>query len=259
MSDVERRYRAWLDLVAELLTTPGPGGFPSSSVESALVDTFGCHMTCNWRDADGTAGFDLVGDWGPEGFENAIVSEWETHGGLDNHPILQWFAVTGDTRAMTLGRVPESVASAESRGLVRELLTEYDAEQQLSIPVCLDGPEHRAYVLSRADEDFSDEDLELARRIQPLLEVLDRQSRIVEQRRVAAADGLTGRELATLALLTDGLTAVAIAHRLEVSPRTVHKHLEHLYRKLGVRDRLQAVLVARDTGLLGDEAVQPSL
>jgi hypothetical protein len=30
----------------------------------------------------------------------------------------------------------------------------------------------------------------------------------------------------------------------------VHKHLEHLYRKLGVRDRLMAVQRARDAGLL---------
>jgi hypothetical protein len=30
----------------------------------------------------------------------------------------------------------------------------------------------------------------------------------------------------------------------------VHKHLEHLYRKLGVRDRLMAVQRARDAGVL---------
>ncbi|GAA1937501.1 response regulator transcription factor [Nocardioides marmoribigeumensis] len=76
------------------------------------------------------------------------------------------------------------------------------------------------------------------------------QARILEQRGPATTDSLTGRERATLALPADGLTAVAIARRLAVSPRTVNKHLEHLYRKLGVRDRLQAVLVARDAGLV---------
>jgi DNA-binding NarL/FixJ family response regulator len=49
-------------------------------------------------------------------------------------------------------------------------------------------------------------------------------------------------------LLGDGMTAVAIAHRLDISPRTVHKHLENLYAKLGVSDRLGAVLRLRDAG-----------
>jgi DNA-binding NarL/FixJ family response regulator len=34
----------------------------------------------------------------------------------------------------------------------------------------------------------------------------------------------------------------------------VQKHLENLYRKLGVRDRLRAVLVAQNAGLLGSRA-----
>lgn len=61
---------------------------------------------------------------------------------------------------------------------------------------------------------------------------------------------LTPREQAVLALLGDGLTAVAIAHRLRISSRTVHRHLERTYRKLDVTDRLAAVLVARRLGLL---------
>jgi predicted acyl esterase len=43
---------------------------------------------------------------------------------------------------------------------------------------------------------------------------------------------------------------LVIALRLQISPRTVHKHLENLYTKLGVRDRLQAVIVAQRNGLL---------
>jgi DNA-binding NarL/FixJ family response regulator len=56
--------------------------------------------------------------------------------------------------------------------------------------------------------------------------------------------------LAVLGLLADGLTARAIGHGLSMSERTVHKHLEHVYRKLGVKDRLNAVRVAGDAGLL---------
>ena len=52
---------------------------------------------------------------------------------------------------------------------------------------------------------------------------------------------LTEREIQILRLVADGRTNTAIAHALEVSPRTVAKHLEHTYRKLGVNSRAAAV------------------
>ncbi|MGY1644477.1 response regulator transcription factor [Geodermatophilus sp. SYSU D00703] len=62
--------------------------------------------------------------------------------------------------------------------------------------------------------------------------------------------GLTARELTVLVLLAEGCTAVAMAHRLGCSPRTVHKHTGSIYRKLEVHDRLAAVLEAQRRGLL---------
>ena len=56
---------------------------------------------------------------------------------------------------------------------------------------------------------------------------------------------LTERELAILHLLVEGCTAGAIAHRLGISVRTVQKHLEHVYRKLGVSSRAAAVFRVR--------------
>ncbi|MBM7809251.1 helix-turn-helix transcriptional regulator [Saccharothrix algeriensis] len=67
-----------------------------------------------------------------------------------------------------------------------------------------------------------------------------------------AGHGLTDRELAVLGVLAEGLTADAIARRMDISPRTVHRHLQHLYRKLGTTDRLSAVLRAQSLGLLPD-------
>ena len=46
------------------------------------------------------------------------------------------------------------------------------------------------------------------------------------------------------------LTAAAAARRLSVAEGTVHKHLQNVYRKLGVRDRLGAVLRAQQIGML---------
>lgn len=67
-----------------------------------------------------------------------------------------------------------------------------------------------------------------------------------------AADqsGITERERDVLELLALGLTAMAIANRLQVSPRTVHRHLDNAYRKLGVHDRLLAVGAAQRHGLI---------
>jgi DNA-binding CsgD family transcriptional regulator len=61
---------------------------------------------------------------------------------------------------------------------------------------------------------------------------------------------LTPREVTVLLLLAEALTADAIGRRLGISPRTVHKHVENLYRKLGTRDRVDTVLRAQRLGLL---------
>jgi DNA-binding CsgD family transcriptional regulator/tetratricopeptide (TPR) repeat protein len=63
---------------------------------------------------------------------------------------------------------------------------------------------------------------------------------------------LTIREQEVLTLLADSMTAEAIARRLGISPRTVHRHLQNLYRKLGATNRLAAVLSAQTLGLLPD-------
>ncbi|HVK26501.1 MAG TPA: LuxR C-terminal-related transcriptional regulator [Actinokineospora sp.] len=68
--------------------------------------------------------------------------------------------------------------------------------------------------------------------------------------RPAEPGGPTRRERVVLKLLADGLTAAAIARRLGISPRTVHHHLESLYRKLGTNDRLTTVRHAESIGLL---------
>lgn len=61
---------------------------------------------------------------------------------------------------------------------------------------------------------------------------------------------ITSREQEVLELLSEGLLARSIAQRLEVSERTIHKHLGSLYRKLDAHDRLLAVQRAESLGLL---------
>jgi two-component system NarL family response regulator len=61
---------------------------------------------------------------------------------------------------------------------------------------------------------------------------------------------LTPRELATLRLMADGKANKEIANELGISARTVKTHLGHLFEKLGVASRTEAVKVATRRGLV---------
>ena len=61
---------------------------------------------------------------------------------------------------------------------------------------------------------------------------------------------VTPRELSTLRLMADGKTNKEIANVLGISERTVKSHLGHLFEKLGVTSRTEAVKVATRRGLV---------
>ena len=61
---------------------------------------------------------------------------------------------------------------------------------------------------------------------------------------------LSDREAQVMRLAAEGLSVRGIAESLTVSPATVKSHLEHIYRKLGVRGRAGAVAHALRTGII---------
>jgi DNA-binding NarL/FixJ family response regulator len=63
-------------------------------------------------------------------------------------------------------------------------------------------------------------------------------------------DGLTAREVEILKLLATGLANKQIARRLHISEKTVRNHVSHMYEKLQIFDRSQAVLYAVRKGLV---------
>jgi ATP/maltotriose-dependent transcriptional regulator MalT len=67
---------------------------------------------------------------------------------------------------------------------------------------------------------------------------------------VRAVD-LSPRETDVLELVAQGLRNAQIAQRLVISDKTVKTHLQHIYDKLDVGSRTEAVARARERGLLG--------
>jgi DNA-binding NarL/FixJ family response regulator len=65
---------------------------------------------------------------------------------------------------------------------------------------------------------------------------------------------LTERELDVFRLIARGLSNAEIGQELYISETTVKTHITHILQKLNVRDRVQAVVLAHETGLFDSEA-----
>jgi DNA-binding NarL/FixJ family response regulator len=68
--------------------------------------------------------------------------------------------------------------------------------------------------------------------------------------RPAGLEELSEREVEVLRLIGLGRSNGEIAEELYISPATVKTHVRHVLRKLGLRDRVQAVVLAYETGLV---------
>lgn len=250
---VQERDARWLDVVADLLQRPLTT-LPYVHLLRELVETFearGGGWTC--RDAAGKVTARM---WPADHIQPEEIVRWHQEHRLDDHPLLRWFARSRSSAAQSVERVPRAVADARCQAAWREVARPYAIDDQLSMPLAAGGLEFRTFVLSRENEPFDERDLALARRLQVLLIGLERQSAALAELMPAVAGEvvadvpLTARELAVIGQLARGHSAAAIGRRLGISERTVHKHLEHAYRKLKAPDRLSAVLAARRLGLV---------
>ena len=84
--------------------------------------------------------------------------------------------------------------------------------------------------------------------------VIARFTRIPQPTPPPALAELTERELDVFRLIARGLSNAEIGQRLFISDTTVKTHITHILQKLGLRDRVQAVVLAYQSGVLEDDA-----
>jgi len=248
----DTRTAEWLELAADLVSERSET-WQAARINRQLVETF---------DAAGSAFCDRTLElWPVERFAGQIddISRWCARSASAEHPILRYFLSTGDWRVIQITDVPtQVVATAVTSAWIERGRQWGGVQHQLAIPLARTRHGRRAFVVGRPDP-FTKAEMDLARQLRRLIAGLDRHraafsgwtSGAGTAGRAAARDiRLTPRELAVLALLAEGLTAASIGRRLMITERTVHKHLQHSYTKLGVTDRLGAVLRAQRIGLL---------
>ena len=79
-------------------------------------------------------------------------------------------------------------------------------------------------------------------------------TRIPHREPPKALDELTARELEVFRLIAAGQSNGEIAQTLFISDTTVKTHVTHIFQKLDLRDRAQAVVLAYQTGLAESES-----
>lgn len=158
------------------------------------------------------------------------------------HPAVLSYLREGDDRQPRRVSDVATPGSWRSSVVYEELFRPRSARHQLSLVTQLGPGCGAGWILTRASRDFSDEDVITARLALPLLTAMAELAAVRDGQVPAAVRGLTGRERTVLELLATGMSARHMARELGISEGTTRKHLVHIYSKLGVHDRLSAVL-----------------
>jgi DNA-binding CsgD family transcriptional regulator len=242
--------RRLLELVGDVC-----GLLDLAELRHGLIDAVGRVLPSDWLSLNdiGPGPGEVVSMLHPdadfESYESYVRFQELAH----ENPILQYNQRTLDGRAY---RFSDLVTREQLHALAlyREVYKPMGVEYQLAFTLPAGPGRVLAIALSRGERDYSDAERDLANRARPYLIQAYLNAIAFEVLRARAAGtvaslppaetllgaGLTPREADALRLLATGRSNHHIAAELGISHRTVGKHLERSFRKLGVSDRSSA-------------------
>jgi DNA-binding CsgD family transcriptional regulator len=228
-----RTFRAALDLLGAMNEAAldkasyarlGVEGLPAL-VASEFTTLSICHLASGKREVFGLPAGALT----PED-----RAAFDRH--FHEHPLVRFHAYQG-------GRVPQRISDSVPFGQFRRsaLYNDYyrriRIDHAIALPIYVRDGLLVSFVLNRTRRDFTDRERALLDVLRPHL------ARIFQ--RVNIAGGLTARESEVLRWVAAGKSDAQIGAILRISARTVQKHLQNVYDKLGVESRTAAAMRAR--------------
>jgi DNA-binding CsgD family transcriptional regulator len=170
------------------------------------------------------------------------IAAFDRH--FHDHPLVREHA--RNPRAVTR-RIGDLLPEGEFRRtpLYNDYYRAIRIDHVMAVPIHVDRRLLVSFVLNRSGRGFSDRDRERLELIRPHLGNIYRLgAAAVPVPEAEIAESLTPREREVLRWLAAGKTDRDIGAILDISPRTVHKHLQHIYAKLGVETRTAAAVQA---------------
>jgi DNA-binding CsgD family transcriptional regulator len=161
------------------------------------------------------------------------------------HPLVRYHSSTVGGGAH---RISDSLSATEFResALFNEYYRRIGIDHVVAVPLFVDRGLLVSFVLNRNRTDFSDRECALLNLVRDPLAALYRNLLARKKDRGFSALPVTPREREVLSWLAAGKTDRDIGEILGMSPRTVQKHLQHIYEKLGVETRTAAVVRAME-------------
>jgi len=228
-----RTFRAALDLLGAMSEAAldkasyarlGVEGLPAL-VASEFTTLSICHLASGKREVFGLP----AGALSPED-----RAAFDRH--FHEHPLVRFHAYLG-------GRVPQRISDSvpfeqfRRSALYNDYYRRIRIDHALALPIYVRDGLLVSFVLNRTRRDFTDRERALLEVLRPHL------ARIY--RRINTVGQLTAREAEVLRWVAAGKSDAQIGAILRISARTVQKHLQNVYDKLGVETRTAAAMRAR--------------
>jgi len=175
--------------------------------------------------------------------------------GWREHPLIVSDLTTPRGKALRLSDV-EPGRRWQGGALFSDFYRPLGMGRELSAQLAWSPGASSCIALHRGGSDFGDREATLLELLAPHLRAARARAlavssfagrdRALDPTELAARLGVTSREAEVLALLAAGRANKQIARDLGISPHTVVRHLEHIYKKLDVHNRTEAARIALD-------------